>query len=105
MQHRTDQPCSSKRSKIGRPINDDQDQAFSRVCTYFEENDEEQLTISDLCNKMKQFLHGSESSAYGNQYLKSKLLAYYGDSVFVAEGNGLRDLVTFREKTSKILRD
>ena len=75
------------------------------MCTYFEENDEEQLTITDLSNKMKEQLHDSVSSGYGNQYLNSKLQKHYGDSVFVARGEGLHDIVTFREKTSSILRD
>jgi len=66
--------------------------------TYFEENYEEQLTITDLSNKIKE-------SGYGNQYLKSKLQKHYGDSVFVAESEGFRDIVTFRAKTSGILRD
>ena len=39
------------------------------------------------------------------KYLKSKLVQHYGDSIFIAQGEGLHDSVTFREKTSKILRD
>jgi len=44
----------SKRKKVGRPTNSGQEQAFYKMCTYFEENDEEQLTITDLSNKMKE---------------------------------------------------
>ena len=61
----------SKRKKVGRPTNSYQEQAFYKMCTYFEENDEGQLTITDLSNKMKEYLHDSDSSGYGNQYLKS----------------------------------
>ena len=39
---------SHKRRNAGRPVNEDQQQAFLRVCAYLEQNDEEQLTISDL---------------------------------------------------------
>ena len=49
-----------------------QEQAFYKMCTYFEEIDEEQLTITDISNKMKEYLHDSDSSGYGNQYLKSR---------------------------------
>lgn len=98
-------PESNKKKKVGRPTNTDQEQAFQRVCAFFEDNDEEQLTVTDLTNKMKEYLHDSESSAYGNYYMKSKLLTHYGDSIFVSEGNGQHDIVTFREKTSKILHD
>ena len=46
----------SKRKKVGRPTrpNSDQEQAFYKMYTYFEENYEKQLTITDLSNKMKE---------------------------------------------------
>jgi len=44
------------------------------MCAFLEENDEEQLTISDLVAKMGEYLRGSKSTAYGNQYLKEKLM-------------------------------
>jgi len=34
---------SHKRRNVGRPVNEDQQQAFLRVCAYLEQNDEEQL--------------------------------------------------------------
>ncbi|KAG1669527.1 Sodium channel protein para [Nymphon striatum] len=93
-----------KRRKSGRPRNQDQEQAFLEMCFYLEANDEEQLTISDLGNKMKEFLADKESTPYGNQYLKQKLMEHYGDSIYIAEGEGVHDIVTMREKTSQILR-
>lgn len=75
------------------------------MCAYFEDNEEEQFTITYLANKMKEYLHDSESSAYGNQYLESKLLTYDGDSLFMAKSGGLHDIVTFQEKTRMILWD
>jgi len=68
-------------------------------------NDEEQLTIDDLGKKMAENLVQPDSVAYGNQYLKSKLVKHYGESIFIAEQEGLHDIVTFREKTSSILKD
>lgn len=94
-----------KRSKAGRPKNNDQEQAFLKTCYYFECNDEEQLTLTDLVNKMAENLEDAQSVPYGKQYLKLKLLEYYGDSLFIAEDEGLRDIVTFRHTTSRILRD
>uniref|UniRef100_UPI00358E1706 uncharacterized protein n=1 Tax=Myxine glutinosa TaxID=7769 RepID=UPI00358E1706 len=96
---------SAKRRKIGRPKDCDQEKAFEKVCTFLNENDEEQLTISDLVAKMGEYLTDCKSVAYGNQYLKEKLLERYGDSIFVAEGKGVKNIVTFREKTRQILRD
>jgi len=51
-------------------------------------------------------LHDSDSTGYLRQpVFEVKLQKHYGDSVFVAEGEWLHDIVTFREKTSSILRD
>lgn len=93
-----------KRRKSGRPKNDNQQQAFSRTCAYLGANDEEQLTISELRNKMLQYLADADSILYSNQYLKSQLKDRYGNSIRIAEGEGLHDIVTMREKTSHILR-
>lgn len=74
------------------------------MCSYLETHDEEQLTIFDLSNKMKEFLPDEDSLPYGNQYLKSKLKDRYGNSLHIAEGEGLHDIVTMRERASEILR-
>ena len=104
MQHSTE-PSASKRTKVGRPKNVHRQEAFLRMCAYFEDNDEEQLSLTDLANKMKKYLQDDDYVAYGNQYLKSKLLEHYGKSIFIAEGGRLSHIVTFREKTSEILRN
>ena len=75
------------------------------MCSFLEENDEEQLTLDDLAKKMAEYLVQPDSVAYGYQYLKSKLVKHYGESIFIAEQEGSNDVVTFREKTSGILRD
>ena len=83
MQHRVG-PSENKRSrKLGRPRDTDQEEAFIRMCAFFEDNDEEQLSITDLANKMEEYLHESESGAYGNQYLKCQLMKHYGDSIYL----------------------
>lgn len=54
---------------------------------------------------MRENLQDIHSVPYGNKYLRSKLFEHYEDSLFVAEGEGLPDIVTFRHKTGRILRD
>ena len=61
-----------------------------RTCTCWNNN-----------NKMKEYLQDDDKVAYGNQYFKSKLLEHYGKAIFIAEGDGLSEIVTFREKTSE----
>lgn len=75
----------AKRRKSGRPKDEDQEEAFERMCKYLEINDEEQLTVSFLQKKMKGFLMHEDSDPYGNQYLKIKLKEKYGDSICFAE--------------------
>ena len=53
---------------------------------------------------MKEYLSMADSLPYGNQYLKSQLKERYGNCIYIAEGEGLDDIVTMREKTSHILR-
>ena len=102
MQHSTERSATTW-TIVGRPKNVYRQETFLWMCAYFEDNDEKQLSLTDLANKMKEYLQDDESVAYGNQYLKSKLLERYGKSTSIAEGEGLSHIVTFREKTSEIL--
>jgi len=52
---------------------------------------------------MKDYMLDEDSEPYGNQYLKEKTKAHYGDALFTAEHEGVPDVVTMREKTSQIL--
>ena len=47
---------STKKQKIGRPQDEATDKAFSDVISYLQENEEDQLTISDLVVKMQEYL-------------------------------------------------
>lgn len=93
-----------KRKKVGRPTNDDQEQAFLKTCEYLEANDDEQWTVSTLVKKMGELLHHIDALPYGNQYMKYKLGERYGNSVCISTEEGLHDIVTMREKTDQILR-
>lgn len=45
-----------RKSKPRRPGNEDQEDAFLKVCRYLETNDDEKLTISHVQEKMEEFL-------------------------------------------------
>ena len=60
-------------------------QHFLKMCLYLEVKDEEQLTISDLCDKMSEYLDHKNSVPYAVSYLKRKLQDHYKDSIFIAE--------------------
>lgn len=94
-----------KRPKRGRPGHDERYQAFLKLATFFEENDEEQYTVSELVVKMGELLNGTDLEPYSNKYLKSKLLEYFSDQLVFATIDGKADVVTFKEKASAILQN
>ena len=59
------------------PKNTDQEQAFLKMFHHLEDIDEEQFTITDMGNIMKDYLEDKNSFPSGNQYLKSTLLEHY----------------------------
>ena len=75
---------------------------FLEATKYLEENDDEQVTISQLVERM-QTLCGDES--YSPYYMKIKLKEYYGSSIFISEINGKSNLVKFRQNASTILHN
>ena len=72
---------------IGRPEEADRQEAFLRTMVFFEDNDDEQITIVDLVMKTEQLLQQSESDSYSVTYMKKKLLDRYGDQIIVTEIN------------------
>ena len=58
----------TKRPWQGRPDDTGKATAFLKVVKFLEENDEEQITITDLVNKMQEYLQGSEEQAYSAVY-------------------------------------
>ena len=71
---------------------------------FFENNDEEQLTLSDLIGKMEDFLKDTEYSAYDRRHMKRKLLDFYGQDIIISGGRGA-PIVTYRQTANSILRD
>lgn len=81
--------------------------AFLKVASYLEENDDEQITLGDLTVKMKQYLEEDTSDAscepYTKIYMKMKLLERFGDQIIITEINGNPNVVTFKPKAANIL--
>ena len=76
--HQTETSCV-KKLKLGRPELQERTDAFLEVVSYLEENDDEQITISDLIRRVVDDLIESDYSAYGPQHMKMKLQEFYGD--------------------------
>ena len=63
----------AKRRKVGRPKDEDKEEAFQKMCSYLELNSEEQLTFISLRLIMKGFLSDPDSEPYDNWNLKKHL--------------------------------
>ena len=48
--------CRKKR-KVGRPQKEERHQAFVKVEKFLEDNDDEKITVSDLVEKMEEYLN------------------------------------------------
>ena len=94
-----------KRQKTGRPEDLVRAEAFEKVTALLENNNEEQITITDLIKKMEDYLEGSELQPDSFPYMKKKLLDHFGERLIVTDINGMQNVVTFRCTASTILRD
>ena len=94
-----------KKRKVGRPNDEEKLEAFVKVTKFLEENDDEQITIIDLVEKMEEYLSDTDSEAYGRQHMKTKLLEYFGDKIIITDVNGKPNVVTFTTTAATILQE
>ena len=90
--------------KRGRPPDLTREAAFIEVATYLKENDEEQLTLSDLTAMMANMLPEGENNPYCNKWLQEKL-SYFKDQIVISYIQGIPNVVTFLSTANKILSD
>lgn len=98
-----DEEVLSKKPRVGRPENSVRAEAFAKVSEYLKLNDEEQISINDLIEKMGNFLQGTGLQPYGFTFMKEKLQENFGDEIIITEINGCPNIVTFRSTASSIL--
>ena len=84
----------------GRPEDIAWAEAFTQVVRYCAEN-EEQITNTDLCEKLKEYLNGD--TPYTEEYVKMKLESHFGEDVILTGIRGKRNVVTSRSTAEKIL--
>ena len=76
---------SLKKAKIGRPPENEMTDAFLAVAKFLEENDEEQITIHDLIQRMDQNLANPKHSAYSYTHMQQKLKEHFGNKIIQTE--------------------
>ena len=89
--------------KKGRPCNDKLIEAFNMTMSFFEKNEEENLTVSDLARKMSEHLNESEVEGYTNKYMKTKMIETYGDELIISSSEGRSDVVNLKLNVNKII--
>ena len=77
-----------------------EDVAFTQVFRYCAENDE-QITITDLCEKLKEYLNGDMQ--YTEKCMRMKLKSHFREDVILTGIQGKRNVVTSRSTAEKIL--
>ncbi|KAL8558585.1 hypothetical protein ACOMHN_046303 [Nucella lapillus] len=90
------QPSSeTAKAAKGRPADERRTEALKKVVEYFKEFDDEQITLTDLCTKMKDYLD-SDTQAYTEKHMRQKLESHFGDEIMITCIKGKRNVVTFR---------
>jgi len=92
-----------KREKKGRPQDEERSEAFLNITKFLRENDDEQITIRDLEEKMQEYLGDLGGMAYGHTHMKTKIKEHFGDQIIITEINGKPNVVTFRTTAETIL--
>ena len=95
----------SKKRRKGRPVEYDREIAFEQVIQHLKENDEEQITISDLTDMMNNYLRFSDHDAFTVPYMKQKLAEHFKEELVIASFQGKEDVVTLKRAASSILYD
>ena len=90
-------------SKRGRPSDTGRERTFLQIAQYLEDNDEEQITISDLIVKMEEYLVNTDFEPYSFPYMKKRLLEHFKERIIITELDGKANVVTFRSTASHIL--
>jgi hypothetical protein len=78
-------------------------ESFLFAADYLQQNEDEQITVTDLAKKM--FEHCGDDETYGVQHVKNKLKEHFGDKIIISELNGKQNVVIFRNTVRSILQE
>ena len=93
----------AKRPRSDRPSDVRKEGAFNYGIEFLCKNDNEQITVGDLVNKLVESL-GDDEESYSTKYMRAKLLDHQGDNIVITNISGRADVATFRSTAAKILQ-
>ncbi len=105
MPHTHVETGTTKKPKTGRPEQEVKAATFLRVATYLEDNDDEQMTVGDLVEKIQEYLQDTECQPYSMVYMKKKIQEHFGNRIIITELNRKQNVATFHSTASSILYD
>jgi hypothetical protein len=95
----------SRIKNVGRPQNSAKVRAFQKAVKYLEDNDEEQVTVNQLCDLMKTYLEAPEDEPYSTVYMKEQLQEYFGDQIVITTIKNKANVVTLRKTAASIINE
>jgi hypothetical protein len=93
----------SKKAKMQAGRKSTLTESFLFAADYLQQNEDEQITVTDLVKKM--FEHCGDDETYGVQHVKNKLKEHFGDKIIISELNGKQNVVIFRNTVRSILQE
>lgn len=58
---------------------------FVKVTKFLEDDDDEQIIVRYLLEKVEEYLNDTEREDYGRSHMKTKLLECFGDKVIITD--------------------
>ena len=89
---------------LGRPHQQLRYETFLEVAKFVEENDDEQISVNDLMNKMIEHLKDTSCTTYSFPYMMTKLKEHFGDRIVITQINGKSNIVTFCSTAKVVLQ-
>ena len=99
---------NAKKTKVGRPKENEREQAFELAVKYLEESENETITISDLRSMMELELEfcGSKHPTFKTKHTKRRLLEKFGkERIIFTSVEGRANLIVFKETADRILQE
>ena len=88
--------------KRGRPIDEQQADAYEQLVTYISLNKDQQYTINSLLEKLTE-LQPNDSDPYSATFKKKKLLNTFKDDIVCSQISEKQDVLTFHETAFSII--
>ncbi len=94
---------TKSKAACGRPEDEFKAEAFKKLCSFLDENDECQYSLSELLDHMDGYLGGKEG--YTLKHLRNKLLDHYANNIAITSIPGKPSIVSFRDVAHNILQE